>query len=34
MVARVVLGAVALGAALFVVTLIPDVARYLRIHEM
>jgi hypothetical protein len=34
MVTRVVLGAVALGAVLFVVTLLPDVARYLRIHEM
>ena len=34
MVARVVLGAVALGAVLFVVTLLPDVARYVRIQKM
>lgn len=34
MVARVVLGAVALGAALFVVTLLPDLARYVRIQKM
>ena len=34
MVARVVLGAIAVGAALFVVTLLPDIARYVRIHEM
>lgn len=34
MVARVVLGAVALGAVLFVVTLLPDVARYVRLQRM
>ena len=34
MVARVVLGAVALGAVLFVITLLPDVARDVKIHEM
>ena len=34
MVARVVLGAVAVGPALFLVTLLPDIARNVRIHEM
>jgi hypothetical protein len=34
MVTRVVLGAVALGAVLVVVTLLPDVARYVRLHAM
>ena len=34
MVTRVVLGAVALGAVLFVVTLLPDLARYVRLREM
>jgi hypothetical protein len=34
MVARVVLGALALGAVLFVVTLLPDVARYVKMHQM
>lgn len=34
MLTRVFLGAVALGAVLFVVTLLPDVAGYVRIHEM
>jgi hypothetical protein len=34
MVARVALGAFALGAVLFVVTLLPDVARYVRIQKM
>jgi hypothetical protein len=34
MVTRVVLGAVALGAVLFVITLLPDVARYVKMHEM
>jgi uncharacterized protein DUF6893 len=34
MVARIVLGAVALGAVLFVVTLLPDMARYAKIRGM
>jgi uncharacterized protein DUF6893 len=34
MLGRIVLGAVALGAVLFVITLLPDVARYAKIHSM
>lgn len=34
MLGRIVLGALALGAVAFIVTLLPDVARYAKMHSM